>query len=186
MVWMILTVIFIVLAFVSFWYGIWVLGVIFVILNISLLWTWKLGAAWDPTPMKVIRKIVDYLDLKENDVVYDLGCGDGRFVIEVAKRYNCKAVGIEIDPIRYLIAKIRVKLLGLEDRVKIVWGNFFNYSLKDATVVFCFLTEEANRKLEIKFSKELQYGTIIVSYIWKFLGFTLINVIDDEIFVYIV
>lgn len=186
MVWLWLTILFMMGAFISFWYGLWGLGVVFVVLNVSLLWTWKLGAAWDPTPMRIIKKIVDYLEPKETDVVYDLGCGDGRFLIEVAKRSKCRAVGIEIDPIRYLIARLRVKLLGLEDRVKVVWGNFFDYPLKDATIVFCFLTEEANRKLEIKFSKELQYGTIIVSYLWRFFGFSLIKVIDDEVFIYIV
>lgn len=186
MVWLTLTLVFLILTFLTFYYSLWVLGVIFVILNVSLLWTWKLGAAWDPTPMKVINKILEYLEPKETDVVYDLGCGDGRFIIEAAKKYKCKAVGIEIDPIRYFITKLRVKLLGLGNRVKIVWGNFFDYPLNDATIVFCFLTEEANRKLEIKFSKELSYGTIIVSYVWRMNGFTLINVIDDDVFVYLV
>ncbi len=186
MVWLILTVVFTIGAFVSFFYNFWVLGIIFVLLNISLLWTWKLGAAWDPTPMEVIEKILDYLNPKQSDVVYDLGCGDGRFIIEASRRYGCRAVGIEIDPLRYFITLLRVKLLHLDDKVKVVWANFFNYPLNDATIVFCFLTEEANRKLEIKFSKELSYGTFIVSYLWRFYGFNLVNVIDDKIFFYLV
>ncbi|MEN2997725.1 MAG: class I SAM-dependent methyltransferase [Brevinematia bacterium] len=185
MVWLILTMVFLIGALLSFFYGLWPIAVILILLTISLLWTWMLGAAWDPTPMKVIHKTLNYLEPKEKDVVYDLGCGDGRFIIEAAKKYGCKAVGIEIDPIRYLITKIRVKLLGLENKVKVIWGNFFNYPIKDATIVFCFLTEETNRKLEVKFAKELSYGTIIVSYLWRFSSFSLLNVIDDKIFIYI-
>ncbi|MGC8965069.1 MAG: SAM-dependent methyltransferase [Brevinematia bacterium] len=186
MVWLFLTLFFLIVAFVSFWFGWWVIGLIFILFTVSLLWTWKIGAAWDPTPMRVIRKILDYLSPSEKDVIYDLGCGDGRFVIEASKKYGCKAVGIEIDPIRYLVAKLRVKLLGLDDKVKIVWANFMKYPIKDATIVFCFLTQEANNKLEFKLSKELSYGTIIVSYLWRFNFFKPINVIDNEIFFYIV
>ncbi|MCX8028836.1 MAG: class I SAM-dependent methyltransferase [Brevinematales bacterium] len=186
MVWFTLTILFLTIIFLSFYYNLWFVGIIFVILNVSLLWTWKLGAAWDPTPMRVINKVLNYLEPKPTDVIYDLGCGDGRFIIEAVKKYNCKAVGIEIDPIRYLITKIRVKKLGLKDKIKVVWADFFKYPINEATIVFCFLTEEANRKLEIKLSKELSYGTIIVSYIWRFYGFQLLNVIDNEIFFYIV
>lgn len=186
MVWLTLTILFLITSFVCFWFGWWLIGVIFILFNVSLLWTWKLGAAWDPTPMKVVNKVLDYLSPKEKDVVYDLGCGDGRFIIEAARRYNCRAVGIEIDPIRFLITKIRVKILGLDSKVKVVWANFMNYPINDATIVFCFLTQEANNKLEVKFSKELSYGTIIVSYLWRFYFFKPINIIDDEIFFYIV
>lgn len=186
MVWLILTIAFLGGAFTSFYYGFWVIGCLLILLDVSLLWTWVTGAAWDPTPMRVVNKVLEYLEPKDTDVLYDLGCGDGRVIIEASKRYGCKSVGIEIDPLRYIITKARVKALRLEDKVKVVWGNFFNYPIKDATIVFCFLTEKANRRLEVKFSKELSYGTIIVSYLWRFKGFPLINVIDDEVFIYIV
>lgn len=186
MVWLSLTIVLLAITFLSFYYGLWIVGIISVLLNISLLWTWKFGAAWDPTPISVVRKILEYLEPKETDVVYDLGCGDGRFIIEAVTKYKCRAVGIEIDPIRYIISKIRIKMLNIEDRAKVVLANFYNYPIKDATIVFCFLTDEANRKLSIKFSKELSNGTIIVSYIWRFYGFTLINVLDNDIFIYMV
>jgi SAM-dependent methyltransferase len=184
MTWLTITVILLVIAFISFWYNLWILGIISILLVISLIWTWKFGAAWDPTPIRVVKKIFNYLDLKESDVVYDLGCGDGRVLIEAVKKYNCRAVGIELDPLRYLITLLRVKLLRLDNKIKVIWGDIFKQDLREATVVFCFLTQEANNKLEEKFDKELSYGTIVVSYLWRFETLRPINVIDDEIFIY--
>ncbi len=166
--------------------GLWYLSIIPTLGIVSVIWTWVTGAAWDPTPKKVIEKILDNLDIKEIDIVYDLGCGDGRFLIETAKRYRCRCIGIEIDPIRYLISKIRVKLHKLEDRIEIRFGNFFSSDLRGATVIFCFLTEETNRELEYKFYKELPYGTIVISYVWRFKGLKLFKVIDNEIFFYMI
>jgi len=186
MVWLILNTIFILVAFVSFWYGFWVIGLVFVLLSVSTLWTWRFGAAWDPTPMRIVKKIFDLVDLKENDVIYDLGCGDGRLIIEAVKRYNCRAVGVELDPLRYLITLARVKLMKLDDRIEVIWGNIFKQNLRNATVVFCFLTQETNTKLEEKLTKELPYGTLVISYIWRFPSLRLINVIDDEVFIYLI
>ena len=64
------------------------------------MWTQVIGAGWWPTPMKAVRRMLELAELKEDDVLYDLGSGDGRIVIEAARRYGAKGVGIEADLLR--------------------------------------------------------------------------------------
>jgi len=80
-------------------------------------------------------------------VVYDLGCGDGRIIIAAAGEFGARAVGIEADPLRFLLSFVRIKVSGLGSKVKVIWGNFFHHNLSDATVVTVFLSNEANDKL---------------------------------------
>lgn len=133
-------------------------------------WPQIIGAGWSPTPMVNVEKMLLMAEVKEDDVVYDLGCGDGRIITAAASKFGAKAVGIEADPLRFLFSWVRVKLLGLGDRVKVMWGNFFACSLADATVVTVFLSDTANNKLEYKLQKELAAGTRVVSYYWIFPG----------------
>ena len=105
-------------------------------------------------------------EVNSEDVVYDLGSGDGRIVIEAARRYKAHAVGIEADPIRYMWSKFMGVLLGVNKKVEILWGNFFNQTITPATVVTLFLSSRANERLTIKLLKELQPGTRIISYYW--------------------
>ncbi|MBE0477631.1 class I SAM-dependent methyltransferase [Candidatus Aerophobetes bacterium] len=114
-------------------------------------------------------------EIEENDVVYDLGCGDGRIIVAAASRFGARAVGIEADPLRFLFSWLRVKLCGLGDKVKVIWGNFFSYNLADATVITVFLSHEANSKLKEKLQKELSPGARVVSYYWLFHGWKVIK-----------
>jgi cyclopropane fatty-acyl-phospholipid synthase-like methyltransferase len=102
------------------------------------------------------------------DVVYDLGCGDGRIIVTAARRYGSRAVGIEIDPLRYLWCQLLITVLGLRDRVQIVYGDFFDQDLRDADVVTCYLLQDTNDKLERKFEQELRPGTRVVSHTFTF------------------
>jgi predicted RNA methylase len=105
-----------------------------------------------------------------DDLVYDLGCGDGRMIVIAARRYGARAVGIEIDPLRYLWCQMLISVLGLRDRVKIVYGDFFKHDLSDADVVTCYLLQDTNEKLEEKFKRELDSGTRVVSNTFTFPG----------------
>jgi SAM-dependent methyltransferase len=104
------------------------------------------------------------------DLVYDLGCGDGRMVVTAAWRYGARAVGIEIDPLRYAWCQALITVLGLRDRVRIIYGDFFNHNLSDANVVTCYLLQDTNNKLVGKFRQELSPGARVVSNAFTFPG----------------
>ena len=94
---------------------------------IILLWfsyTRIFGAEFFPTTSTKMKKMIEFAGIKNNDTVYDLGCGDGRIVLAASKKCK-KAIGIEIDPLRFIISWIKVKLTKTKN-AKIIFGNFFN------------------------------------------------------------
>jgi predicted RNA methylase len=110
-----------------------------------------------------------------DDTVYDLGCGDGRIIFTAALNYGAKAVGIEIDPIRYIWVMILNFMLRLGGKVKILFGDFFKYNLSNATVVMCYLLPSTNTKLEQKLLNELKPGTRVVSNSFTFPNLRLVD-----------
>jgi predicted RNA methylase len=120
--------------------------------------------------MGVVHKMLQLAEVGPNDTVYDLGCGDGRTIITAARRYGARAVGVEIDPLRYLWCQVAITLLGLRKRVKILYGNFFKQDLSAATVVTCYLLPETNNDLEEKLKGELRLGARVVSNTFIFPG----------------
>ncbi len=134
-----------------------------IILAISISWTIPRGAPWVPTSMKMVHKMLKLAELKPGELVYDLGCGDGRFMIAAALTYQARAVGIELDPLRYLWCQIMITVLGLRDVVQVIYGDFFKVDLSEADLVTCFLLPETNKKLEAKLLRELRPGTRVVS-----------------------
>jgi len=120
--------------------------------------------------MENVRKMLTLAEVKTGDVVYDLGCGDGRIIAMAAGEFGARAVGIEADPLRFLWSWMRIKLSGLGSRAKVIWGDFFNHNLNDATVVTVFLSYKANSKLKKKLEEELEPGTRVISYYWTFDG----------------
>ena len=137
-----------------------------IIFFIFTFWTVLVGAGWEPTPMPVVYRMLSLAEVKPGDVVYDLGCGDGRVIITAVCKFGAQAVGIEIDPLRYFITRIRIRRRRLDSKIQLVWGNFIQQDLRSATVVGIFLSSRANSRLEEKFSQELRPGTRIVSYYW--------------------
>ncbi len=103
-----------------------------------------------------------------NDVVYDLGCGDGRIVIAAAKDFGARGVGVEIDPAPLRMALYNARRAGVEDRVRFVRGDLFEADIGEATVVTLFLFESLNRRLLPKLRKELKPGTRIVAHRYGF------------------
>jgi SAM-dependent methyltransferase len=116
-----------------------------------------------PTPESVVAAMLDMAKVGKNDVVYDLGCGDGRIVIEAAKRGAKRAVGVDIDPERIAEAKENAKEAGVDGKVEFIEGDLFELDLKDATVVTLYLLPDLNLRLRPKLL-ELPRGTRIVSH----------------------
>ena len=161
--------------------------VIAIISVIWIMWTAIIGAGFQPTSMRRVKKMLETANIGPGDVLYDLGSGDGRIVIEAVKGYDARSVGIEADPLRVLWSRTLLFLLGIQNKSKIKWGNFFNESLVEATAVTLFLGNNANQKLRNKLVKELKHGTPVVSYVWKFKGWIPIEVYEkDEIYLYII
>ena len=118
-------------------------------------------------------------------MVYDLGCGDGRMIIAAARRYGARAVGIELDPLRYAWCQMLITALGLRDRVRIVYGDFYTQDLSDADVMACYLLQSTNNKLQGKFKQELQPDTRVVTNFFTFPELRLISRDDeDKIYLY--
>jgi SAM-dependent methyltransferase len=116
-----------------------------------------------PTPQAVVDKMLELAEVKKGDVVYDLGCGDGRIVVTAAKKYGVKAVGFDIDPKRVKEARARVKENRVGHLVEIRQADIFKLDLCEATVVTLYLLPELNVKLMPQLEK-LEPGSRIVSH----------------------
>jgi precorrin-6B methylase 2 len=116
-----------------------------------------------PTTPEAVQAMLKLADVKATDVVYDLGCGDGRIAIAAAKEFGARAVGIDIDPQRIAEANANVKAAGVGDRVKIIEGDLFEADIREATVVTLFLLTRVNEKLRPRLMTDLRPGTRIVS-----------------------
>lgn len=116
-----------------------------------------------PLPMYTVRKILRLAKIRKNDILYDLGSGDGRVVIEAAKRYGIKTVGIEKNKLLAWISRMKVKRNEIENRVKIINGDIFKQDLSDASIVVVYLTQKLNEKLKPKLERELKKGTRVIS-----------------------
>jgi len=133
-------------------------------------WTFFFGAGLNIAPKKIIRKMLKLAELRKGEILYDLGCGNGRILILGAKEFEAHGIGIEISPFCYLWSKFNVINNSLSGKVKIKFGNFFKTPISDADVITIFLSNRANKKLIPKFKKELKSGTRIVSYYWQIPG----------------
>lgn len=121
-----------------------------------------------PLPMQSVRRMLRLADVKRTDMLYDLGAGDGRVVVEAAKRHGVKkAVGIENSVLPYMISNLNVRLRGLDSRgngqVEIINEDFMKHDISKATVVTIYLTPKMNARLKPKFERELKRGTRVVS-----------------------
>ena len=120
-----------------------------------------------PTTEEAVKAMLKLADVKPADLVYDLGCGDGRIVIAAAKEYGAHAVGIDINPERIQEAEANARKAGVERLVRFEENDLFDADIHDATVVTLFLLNSVNLKLRPKLLKDLKSGTRIVSNTFK-------------------
>jgi len=133
------------------------------VLIISLSWSNYKGSPWVPTTFKMVHKMLDLADIQPNELVYELGCGDGRIAVIAARKYQARVVGIELNPFLWLWCQLVITIFGLRSRVKLVLGNFYKQDLRNADVVVCYLLPKTNKELEGKLLRELRPGTRVVS-----------------------
>ncbi|MEM3926023.1 MAG: protein-lysine N-methyltransferase [Desulfurococcaceae archaeon] len=132
-----------------------------------------------PTPYPVVRAMLKLASANQEDVVYDLGCGDGRILLIAVKEFNVKkAIGVEKDYERFKYTLNRVREERLEDRIEVIHGDFFDIDLTNATVVTLFLLTSVNEMLRPKFEKELKEGARIVSHEFRIPGWKPEKVIE--------
>jgi hypothetical protein len=116
-----------------------------------------------PTKPERIRKALKLVNLQPNEVLYDLGAGDGRVLLIAAKEFSAKAVGIEVGPAQCLLIWFRIVAGGLGDRVQIRWRNFYKADLNGADVVFIYATSQELMKLASHLEKVMKPGSRLVS-----------------------
>jgi SAM-dependent methyltransferase len=124
----------------------------------------KLDVPYVPTPQIVVDAMLGLAAVNKDDVVYDLGCGDGRIVITAAKKHGARGVGVDIDPDRIKEANANAKQAGVSDRVKFIEQDLFQTEFKEASVVTLYLLPNINLKLRPKLLSELKAGTRVVSH----------------------
>jgi precorrin-6B methylase 2 len=125
----------------------------------------KRDVPYVPTPQEVVDEMLKMANVGKDDVVYDLGCGDGRLVITAVKKFGAKrGVGVDIDPRRIRESNENAKAAGVTDRVEFVEQDLFKTDIKEATVVTLYLLPDVNLRLRPKLWSELKPGTRVVSH----------------------
>jgi hypothetical protein len=130
------------------------------------------GAGYQPTPRRSVEMMLRLAEVGPKDTLFDLGAGTGAIVFRAARTYRARVVGVEVEPIRYLILSFRRAVGPFADRISLRWGNLFGLSFREATVVSAFLWPGAMARLRPKFEAELPIGARVVSHCHAVPGWT--------------
>jgi len=121
-----------------------------------------------PAHKKGIAKALELAEIKPGEKFYDLGCGDGRVLVEAVKKYNCRGVGYELMLPYLLLAKARAKLSGKGEKIDLRLKNIFQSDIENADVIFCFLSPSLMQKMsEYLKTKKLKKGARMISYAFR-------------------
>jgi SAM-dependent methyltransferase len=151
-------------------------------------------APYVPTPMVVVEKMLEMANVTKDDILYDLGCGDGRIVITAARKYGTRGVGIDLEPERIKESNAYAKQVGVSDLVEFRLQDVMKSDISEATVVTLYLLPESNALLRPILEKQLKDGARVVSHNYHMpdwqpreIGYTEMTTGDGEahtIFVY--
>jgi len=130
------------------------------------------GAGYQPTPRRSVEAMLRLAEVGPRDTLYDLGAGTGAIVFRAARTYRARVVGVEVEPLRYLVLKLRRATGPFSDRITLRWGNFFGLDFRNATVVAAFLWPGAMARLRSRFEAELPVGARVVSHCHAIPGWT--------------
>jgi 16S rRNA A1518/A1519 N6-dimethyltransferase RsmA/KsgA/DIM1 with predicted DNA glycosylase/AP lyase activity len=120
-----------------------------------------LDVAYIPTPKDIVRKMLQLADVRRGEVVFDLGAGDGRILVEAVRKFGARAIGVELDPERFTRIQDRLKATGCAAQV--IQEDFMKVNLSSADVVVMYLSPSVNSKLVSKLKGELKSGARVVS-----------------------
>ena len=154
----------------------------FVILCIFFALPWIFGAPFEPTSSKKLKKIIKLAKIKKGYKAVDLGSGDGRIVIEMAKK-GAEAHGFEINPFLVFLSRRKIKKAELKGKAFIHWKSFWRENLGKYDIIVLFQFPTIMERLEKKLKKELKSKARVVSYYWKFPKWKIKNK-KENIFVY--
>lgn len=117
-----------------------------------------------PTPPEVVEAMLTLAGVNSDDILYDLGSGDGRVAIAAAQQFGTRGVGIDIDPVRIQEASENARQAGVSDRVKFYQQDLFESDFSEATVVIVYLLPHLNLRLRPQLFRQLKPGTRVVSH----------------------
>ncbi len=129
-------------------------------------------APFVPSPQNVVTAMLELVELKKDETLYDLGCGDARIIIEAAQKFGAKAVGVELDDGRYRECVKKIQEAHLEDKIKVIHGDLLNIDLKKADVVTLYLLTSANERVKPNLERDLRKGARVVSHDFSITGWT--------------
>jgi len=124
---------------------------------------------YEPTPMDVVQAMLELARVGREDLVADLGCGDGRIVIEAVRRYGARGLCVDLDPERIAEARQNAHAAGVADRIRFLNQDLFATDLREVSAVMLFLSPQFNRQLRPKLARELAPGARVVSH-WHRMG----------------
>ena len=124
---------------------------------------------YEPTPMDVVQAMLELAEVGREDLVADLGCGDGRIVIEAVRRYGARGLCVDIDPERIAEATQNARAAGVADRIRFLNRDLFATDLREVSAVMLFLSPQFNLQLRPKLLRELAPGSRVVSH-WHAMG----------------
>ena len=125
---------------------------------------------YDPTPPNVVAQMLHLAQVRNGDLVYDLGCGDGRVVIAAVKVKGARGICVDIDPQRIRESRDNAAAAGVQEHIRFLQQDLFATDIREATVVMLFLSPEVNLKLRPKLWRELRPGTRVISYVHDMSG----------------
>ena len=123
-----------------------------------------LDVPYVPTPQKVVNGMLELADVKKGEVVYDLGCGDGRIVITAAKEFGATGIGVDLNPERIEEANANAVEAKVENKVTFYQGDLFTFDFSKADVLTLYLLPDVNLKLKPKILAEMKPGSRVVSH----------------------
>lgn len=132
------------------------------------------------SPQDVVKKMLELVKPKQDEVLYDMGSGDGRIIIMAARDFGLRGIGIEIREDLVKRARAEIKRLNLDSRIKVINDDFFSVDISDADIVTLYLTTSANEKLRPKLEKELKSGARVVSHDYEIRGWKPTRVSRDD------
>jgi len=133
-------------------------------------------APYVSSPQEIIDVMLESAGVKPGEMVYDLGCGDGRIVVTAVKKFSAKAVGVELNPELARSANDMIHRLGLQNHATIVRGNLLDVDISQADVVTLYLLTSSNEKLRPKLEKSLKPGARVVSHDYAVRGWKPVRV----------